>query len=176
MLFVQNITLRYMKDVRYASYANQRRSIRFWELPQERPEENEVFFHTVFLRQDKDKLDCYKSCLKTYGTEAFYDGGFNNTPFPGRLAVTKEDDSFRVKYCGKQDLGFYSTKMVLRPGEYGRIIFNERGGYDYSGIWYYDLITFNLVNLSYSDYGQKMFYRKEADYEFRDMKYLRYSG
>ena len=30
-----------MKDVRYANYANQRKSIKFWKLPDEKPKENE---------------------------------------------------------------------------------------------------------------------------------------
>lgn len=176
MLFVQSITLRYQKNVRYAGYADQRRSVRFWELPQERPEENEIFSHTVFLEQNTEKINCRSSSLRTYGEEGFYDGGVNGTPFSGRLAVTKEGEDFRVKYCGKRDLGFYSTKMILRPGEYGRVIFNERGGYDYTGIWYYDLVTYNFVNAPYSEYRQKLFFCKEPDHEFQDMQYLRYSG
>ena len=41
MLFVQCITLRYMKDVRYANYADQRKAVRFMKLPDVKPEENE---------------------------------------------------------------------------------------------------------------------------------------
>ena len=56
MLFVQEITLRYQKDVRYANYANQRRAVRFWELPEKYPEENETFFQTVFMWQTPEKV------------------------------------------------------------------------------------------------------------------------
>ena len=56
----------------------------------------------------------------------------------------KDDDSFKIKYCGMHDHGFYSKKIILQPNEYGRVIFNERGEYVYTGIWYYDLIIYNL--------------------------------
>lgn len=176
MLFVQSITLRYEKGVRYAGYANQRRAVRFWALPQVCPEENEIFFQKVFLRQDQNSIECCHNALKSYGTEGFYDGGFNHTPFSRSLAVIKEGGAFRVKHCGKRDLGFYGTKMLLRTGEYGRILLNERGCYEDTGIWYYDLITYNFVNAPYTDYRQKLFFRKVPDHEFRDMKYLRYNG
>lgn len=145
-------------------------------LPQACPEEDEILFHKVFLTQDQNGIACRSSKLKAYGAEGFYDGKFHRPPFPKHLAVTKEDGFFRIQYSGKQDNGFYGTKMMLRPGEYGRIILNERGTYCDTGIWYYDLITYNFVNAPYSCCRPKLFYRKEADHEFRDMQYLRYSG
>ncbi len=188
MLFVQNIILRYQKDVRYANYANQRRSIRFWELPSTDLEENEVFVNRVclgqstflnknFLVKDTKNIHCYQNITKSYGAEVFYNGRFiNNSPFSGRLAVVKEDDSYQIKYCGKHDLGFYSTKMTIAKNEYGRIVFNERGTYEYSGIWYYELNIYNFVNADYSKYSPKLFFRKQPDYEFEDMRKLRYNG
>ena len=92
MLFVQNIILRYQKDVRYANYANQRRSIRFWELPSTDLEENEVFVNRVclgqstflnknFLVKDTKNIHCYQNITKSYGAEVFYNGRFiNNSP------------------------------------------------------------------------------------------------
>ena len=134
MLFVQCITLRYMKDVRYANYADQRRSIKFRKLPDVRPEENKIIFSNVFLYQTTNGIDCSCNSLRSFGKESFYEEGFNNAPFSGRLAVIKDNNIFKIKYCGKYDVGFYSTKIILKPNEYGRIIFNERGGYDYTGI------------------------------------------
>ena len=173
MLFVQEIKIYYRKNVRYANYAEQRKAVRFWELSQKCPEENEVFFQKVYLSQNTD-IRCHRDSLQSYGTEAFYGGGFNNAPFSGRIAVTKENDSYRIKYCGKRDLGFYSAKMLLNPSEYGRIVFNERGAYDYTGIWYYEITIYNFVNAPYSAYRKNLFYRKEPDYLFKDMQYLRY--
>ena len=186
MLFVQNIVLSYQKDVRYANYANQRRSIRFWKLPTTDLEENEVFVNRVclgqstlnktFFGQDAKNIYCYQNITKSYGTEVLYEGRFINSPFSGRLAVVKEDDSYKIKYCGKHDLGFYSTKMTIGKDEYGRVVFNERGTYEYSGIWYYELNIYNFVNADYSKYSSKMFFKKEPDYEFEDMRKLRYNG
>lgn len=176
MLFVQEITLRYQKDVRYANYANQRKAIRFWELPEKHPEENEIFFQTVFMWQTPEKVTCYQNYLKSYGIEGFYGGGFNNTPFSGRIAVIKEDNKFRVQYCDKKSLGFYTTRFLLKPNQYGRIIFNERGAYDYTGIWYYDLTIYNFINADYSQYRKNLFFRKVPDYDFKDLRKLRYSG
>ncbi len=186
MLFVQNIVLSYQKDVRYANYANQRRSIRFWELPTTDLEENEVFVNRVclgqstlnktFYGQDAKNIYCYQNITKSYGTEVLYEGRFINSPSSGRLAVVKEDDSYKIKYCGKHDLGFYSTKMTIGKDEYGRVIFNERGTYEYSGIWYYELNIYNFVNTDYSKYNPKLFFKKEPDYEFEDMRKLRYNG
>ena len=186
MLFVQNIILQYQKDVRYANYANQRRSIRFWKLPTTDLEENEVFVNRVclgqstlnktFFGQDAKNIYCYQNITKSYGTEVLYEGRFINSPFSGRLAVVKEDDSYKIKYCGKHDLGFYSTKMTIGKDEYGRVVFNERGTYEYSGIWYYELNIYNFVNADYSKYSPKLFFRKEPDYEFEDMRKLRYNG
>ena len=177
MLFVQNIILQYQKDVRYANYANQRRSIRFWKLPTTDLEENEVFVNRVCLGQNIKNIHCYCNITKSYGAEVFYNGRFiNNSPFSGRLAVVKDDDSYQIKYCGKHDLGFYSTKMTIGKDEYGRVVFNERGTYEYSGIWYYELNIYNFVNADYSKYSPKLFFRKEPDYEFEDMRKLRYNG
>lgn len=174
MLFVQELTLRYQKDVRYANFANQRKSVRFWELPESPPEENEIFFQKIFMWQTPEKLACYQNQLKAYGTEGFFGGGFNNTPFSGRIGVIKEENNYRIQYCDKKNLGFYTTRFLLKLEEYGRMIFNERGAFDYTGIWYYDLITYNFINTSYDNYRKNLFFRKEPDHEFKDMQYLRY--
>lgn len=169
MLFVQGITLRYEKDVRYANYANVRQSVRFWELPQTAPAEHEIFFHRVLLKQNPDGLHCLQNTLKSYGS-------LHASPFSERLSVVQDADSFQIQYGGRHPNGVYKTIMILRPGEYGRIRFNERGMYLYDGVWYYDLTIFNLVNAPYSDYRQKLFFRKVPDYTFQDMQRLSYSG
>ena len=156
------------------SYSTQRKSIKFWKLPDEKPKENEIIFSKVFLYQTTDRINCYCNNLQSFGNESFYGNGVNNTPFFNRLAIVKDDDSFKIKYCGMHGNGFYSTKIILQPNEYGRAIFNERGEYVYTGIWYYDLIIYNFVNASYSSFNNKIFFKKKPDHEFTDMQYLRY--
>ena len=68
------------------------------------------------------------------------------------------------------------TVLTVGKDEYGRVVFNERGTYEYSGIWYYELNIYNFVNADYSKYSPKLFFRKEPDYEFEDMRKLRYNG
>ncbi len=174
MLFAQIITLRYCKDVRYPVFAAQRRAVRFWALPQEIPPENEILLHMVYLQQDPEQIACIHSMVKAYGADAFFDGGYHPGPFPARLAVTKSDGAYHIGYCGKEHDGIYSNKMHLQMGEYGRIIYNQRGAYQYTGIWYYDLTICNFVHASYAECRQKLFYRKEPDVLFEDLRRLRY--
>ena len=176
MLFVQKITIRYYKDARTPQCAAKRRSVRFCPLPKDHKPEGEVLLHDVFMGQDAGRLWTNSGTVRCYGEEAFYGGGFNNTPFSGRLAVTKEDDTYRIGYCDKRNLGFFTTRMLLRPGEYGRVIYNERGAFDYTGIWFYDLTTWNFVNAAPEDCREKLFYQKTPDYLYQDLQWLRYSG
>ena len=176
MLFVQTITIRYYKDARTARCAARRKALRFCALPKDITPTGEVMLHSVFMGQDENALWTNHERVQCYGEEAFYGGGFNNTPFSGRLAVTREDDIYRIGYCDKRSLGFFTTRMLLRAGEYGRLIFNERGAFDYTGIWYYDLTTYNFVNAEPSAYREKLFFRKEPDKSFSDLQWLRYSG
>ena len=153
MLFIQFITLRWQKDVRDPVHAAARKAVRFRPLPQEKPQEDAV------LRR---------------GAEILSDDPLRKPPYPARLQITEADGAYRVAYCGKDSDGFFSEKMRILPGEYGRIVYNQRGAYDYSGIWYYDLTVCNFVCAPYSDYRQKLFFRKEPDSLFEDLRYLRY--
>lgn len=84
MLFVQCITLRYRKDVRYANYANMKNSIKFWKLSNMNPQENEIIFSDVYLYQTTKEMKCLNNSLQSLENEAF-----NNTLFSQRLAVEK---------------------------------------------------------------------------------------
>ena len=174
MLFAQIITLRWQKDVRYPVYAAQRRAVRFRLLPQERPAEDAVLIQNVKLRQNPDRIICVTDKIKTCGADAFSVDRMRQSPFPSRLQVTEEDGAYCIGYCGKESDGVFSRKMRILPGEYGRVVYNERGFYDYSMIWYYDLTVCNFVHAPYADYRQKLFFRKEPDHLYEDLRYLRY--
>ena len=116
MLFVQTITIRYYKDARTPQCAAKRKSVRFCPLPKAYAPNGEVLLHSVFMGQDEHALWTNRESLHCYGEEAFYGGGFNTTPFSGRLAVTREDDTYRIGYCDKRSLGFFTARMRLRPG------------------------------------------------------------
>ena len=174
MLFVQFITLRWQKDVRDPVHAAKRRAVRFMALPQEKPREDAVLIHSVMLRQTADGISSAGETLKGYGADVLSADPLQNPPFPARLQITETDGAFRIAYCGKDSDGLYSEKMRILPGEYGRIVYNQRGAYQYSGIWYYDLTVCNFVHAPYTDYRQKLFFRKEPDHLYEDLRYLRY--
>ncbi|HAJ97766.1 MAG TPA: hypothetical protein DCO72_08530 [Ruminococcus sp.] len=177
MLFAQKITIRYHKDVRYANYANQRRAVRFWKLPEQTPEENAVLFHKVFLYQipEKENFCQTSNQSNTYDTSAFFEDGFNQTPFAPIIAVKKEGENYLVQYGGRRNRGFYHTKFIVRPNQYGRLIYNQRGTYCYTEEWYYETIIYNFVSAPYSAYRAKLFYRKEPDFLFEDLHNLHYT-
>ena len=157
MLFIQDITLSYTKNERYPEYANKRRAIRFLPVEYSGDIDGEVFFH------------CGRS-VKIYGEEAFlpekiYDGRYGN-----RIAVTKEGDGYSVLY--KDSDCRFKSKFCLKKGEYGRLMYNERCFYHDHVIFYY-IHIYNFVNSEKSDFRKKIFYRKTADHEFKDMKILR---
>ena len=172
MLFIQEIIVTYHKDVRYANFANVRKSLRFCPIPEQKPEQGEIYFHAVEFVQRKDKMYCNCRFSGTLKEPSF------SQPFSQRISVTKENDSYKIGYCGKYDSDFYHTKMILHPDEYGRIVFNKRDVYDYeySCRWYYQYITYNFINADNSQYRKNLFFRKVPDYEFHDLRKLRYHG
>ncbi|MBR3446674.1 MAG: hypothetical protein IKH27_02565 [Oscillospiraceae bacterium] len=174
MLYIQLITLRWQKDVRDPVHAAARKAVRFRLLPQEMPEEDAVLIHSVMLRQNQAGIACTGETVRTYGAEILSAEPLRKPPYPARLQITEADGAYRVAYCGKESDGLYSEKMRILPGGYGRIVYNQRGAYDYTGIWYYDLTVCNFVCAPYCEYRPKLFFRKEPDSLFEDLRYLRY--
>lgn len=174
MLYIQLITLRWQKDVRDPVHAAARKAVRFRPLPQEKPQEDAVLIHSVMLRQNQAGIVCNGETARTFGAEILSDDPLRKPPYPARLQITEADGAYRVAYCGKDSDGLYSEKMRILPGGYGRIVYNQRGAYDYTGIWYYDLTVCNFVCAPYSEYRPKLFFRKEPDSLFEDLRYLRY--
>ena len=175
MLFVQNIVLRWHKDVRYAKFAGQRRSVRFWELPDETVPESPLLVHSVSLLQDEAGLHCEDSRIRTYDEAAFYTGGHNRTPFAPRLAVTHGPDGFSVQYFGMGGSA-PRTAMTLQTGESGRIQLNLRRTYHDTGRWYYEQITWNFLDAPPSACRKKLFYIKAPVHSFADLQFLQWNG
>lgn len=176
MLFVQKIELKYKKDVRYPEYAMIRKAEKFRPVNLKNPEEyGEIILNNIMLFQNTDGLYEYYNRIRQYDEEAFYNPKCYNSPLGERIAVKKSDNgSYEIMYRNKVSNGYYKSAFVLKNNEYGRIIYNERSvGYD-SGIWYYSLVTYNFINGNKSGTREKMFFKKVSDYEYKDMKYLRY--
>ena len=65
MLFVQDISLTYYKDVRYANYANARNEIKFAPVKIEKIPDCEVFYQKVGMFQDIDGIKKVKHILRS---------------------------------------------------------------------------------------------------------------
>ena len=65
------------------------------------------------------------------------------------------------------------TAFVLRPGQYGRVIWNERRtDYDYQ-TWYYQLHIRNLFHISSEqEIKQDIFLAARPDFEYRQLAAL----
>ena len=124
------------------------------------------FIKFSFIKSLKKQIFAkHPTNANTYDTSAFFQDGFNQTPFAPIITVKKEGENYLVQYGGRRNKGFYHTKFIVRPNQYGRLIYNERGIY-YTGEWYYNTVIYNFVNLPYSAYREKLFYQKEPNVSF----------
>ncbi|MDE6982977.1 MAG: hypothetical protein K2O99_00330 [Lachnospiraceae bacterium] len=63
------------------------------------------------------------------------------------------------------------TAFVLSPGQYGRIVWNERR-LDSDGIWYYQLHIYNLYNHTEETTTGALFTKREPDYLYSQLAVL----
>ncbi|MDE5770313.1 MAG: hypothetical protein K2I06_01600 [Ruminococcus sp.] len=175
MLFVQDISLTYYKDVRYANYANVRNSIKFAPIAIEKISDCEVLFNMVMLSQNKEGLYENYNKIRQHNENVLYNPRCYNSPFGNRIAVKKSyDGNYEIMYRNGKSRGYYKSLFTLKTGEYGRIIYNDRYVEYDSGRWYYKIHTINFINCDKTKYREKMFFRKVPDYEYKNMQYLRY--
>jgi hypothetical protein len=162
----------------------------------------EVLLQKIILNQTVNGIEKYNNIteLKKYGDEIFTLGK-RNTDYTYRhlihhIRILKNDDNYKIMFC---DDYFYlqhlkrrghnenymdktapfsytdilnETAFILNPAEYGRIIYNERYvGHD-TGKWYYGLHTYNIISCDKSDFKEKMFFRKNPDYEYKQLEKL----
>lgn len=62
---------------------------------------------------------------------------------------------------------------MLKDGDYGRIIFNNRYVNSETGIWCYERGVYNVINCNKAAFREKMFYRKKPDHEYTNLLTLR---
>ncbi len=177
MLFVQQIKLKYTKDVRYANFANARRALKFLPVEFNKADiTNEILFDVAELFQSPEGIGEGYHKVRQLGENAFFDGKFTNF-FGYRVFIRRAENSsgYDILYTSRKSRGVKS-KFTLSDGMSGRIIYNERISYDESDVWHYFLTTFNFVCADKDSFKPKIFFRKEPDFIFNDMKPLRYSG
>ena len=141
--------------------------------------------------------------FRQFGEEIFTEGSRdsykNIRSMIEHLRLSREDDAYRVRFC---DEGYYSfsapsrrrghnekkkkkgspfsyqdrlneTAFVLKDGDYGRIIFNNRYVNSETGIWCYERGVYNVINCNKAAFREKMFYRKKPDFEYTNLLTLR---
>lgn len=177
MLFVQEIVIEYTKAVRNANAANVRRSVRFFPVEFDKADiTDEILFNKVWLFQAPDGMHKPRSNkTRILGENALFTGKFAPDFFGERIFVKRAENGYEILYTDKRARGYIKSKFTLTEGKSGRIVYNERfGGGECP--WLYYLVTFNFVCADKSAFKPKIFFIKEPDFTFNDMKPLRYSG
>lgn len=177
MLFVQQIVLEYTKAVRNANAANVRRSVRFLPVEFDKSEiTDEILFNKAWLFQAPDGLHKPRSNrTKLLGENALFTGKFAPDFFGERIFIKRAENGYEILYTDKKARGWVKSKFMLTEGKSGRIVYNDRYS-SWDSPWIYYLITFNFVCADKSAFKPKLFFIKEPDFVFTDMKPLRYSG
>ncbi len=159
MLFIQIITMQYDKSKRSGETMRRINSVRFAPL-QNTPANltgAEYFLHDDRFRKPK-AFPAEERFSVTY-----------------RVFVAKSGDFYHIHYTDRPAHQHFKPVITLSPGEYGRIVYNERA-VTFDGEWYYIRTTINFLSAGKEKYRTKMFCRKNADKLFEDMAYLRYCG
>lgn len=176
MLFVQQIVLQYTKAERNSNAANVRRSVRFMPVEFDKAEiTDEILFNKAWLFQSPDGMNKPRGKTKLLGENALFTGKLAPDFFGERIFIKRAENGYEILYTDKKARGWIKSKFTLTNGKSGRIVYNERlSGWECP--WLYYLITFNFVCADKSAFKPKIFFIKEPDFTFTDMKPLRYSG
>lgn len=176
MLFIQEIVLQYTKAVRNSNAANVRRSVKFFPVEFDTTKiMDEILFNKVALFQAPDGMRGPYGKTKILGENALFTGKFAPNHFGERIFVKRAENGYEILYTDKKARGWIKSKFTLTDGKSGRIVYNDRSG-GWECPWIYYLITFNFVCADKSAFKPKIFFIKEPDFTFKDMKPLRYNG
>ena len=177
MLFVQEIVLVYTKAVRNANSANIRRSVSFLPVEFDKADiTDEILFNKVGLFQSPDGIREQRNKTWVLGEKALFTGKFAPDHFGERVFVKRAENGYEILYTDKKQRGYIKSKFTLTEGKSGRIVYNDRSSDWDCPVWNYYLITFNFVCADKENFKPKIFFRKDPDFSFNDMKALRYNG
>ncbi len=175
MLFIQEIDLVYTKAVRYGNFANARRALKFLPVEFDKSDiTDEILFNKAGMFQSPDGLRKGHNKVKIYGENALFDGRFSDF-FGNRVFVKRAENGYEILYTDKKQRGWIKSKFTLSNGESGRIVYNDRYS-NWDCPWLYFIVTFNFVCADKDSFKPKIFFRKDPDFIFNDMKPLRYNG
>lgn len=177
MLFVQQIDLIYTKYTRGSNFANVRRSMKFLPVEFDRTKiTEEILFDKAVIFQSEDGLNLHERTRKTkpLGENAFFDGRISDF-FGNRVFIKRAENGYEILYTDKKQRGWVKSKFTLTDSKSGRIVYNERHSNIFdSPMWYYYLTTFNFVCTDKENFKTKIFFIKEPDFVFNDLKQLYY--
>lgn len=177
MLFVQEIHLYWEKSVNYASFANARRAVKFFPVTFDINNiSEEILFNRVLAKQTEDKLIVLSEKTSVLGESAFFSGKFNSDLFDRRIYVKHADGGYEICYTSNEQRGFLKTAFSLTNGQNGRLVYNHRSSDSDNPSWIYNLKTFNFVCNGKDAFKPKLFYIKQPDFLFDDLKMLGYCG
>jgi hypothetical protein len=171
MLFIQNLNIIYDKSVRYPNYAQMRTSKKFDIISSDRSInlDCDVLFHIVSYYQTKDGFRIQQNRTYSYDEKFFFDPD-KQPIIKNGLKVVKLDDGYQILLCNSN--GLKKNVFKINQNEYGRYVFNRRYMRLYSGQWYYCIHTYNFINCDKSKFREKMFFNKNPNYEYSDLKVL----
>ena len=143
----------------------------------------------------------YIETYKHYGweifTESTKDRYENFNQLLQYIRIFKEEEKYRIMFCDENvewcptkrrghneafnnpNSIFYhrdsinETAFILEKNQYGRIIYNNRYVDPDSQNWYYGWHVYNIINCDVSECKEKMFFKKNPDYEYKQLLDLR---
>ena len=160
----------------------------------------EVLFQDITCVQNENNIIVREEIFKRFGNEIFTEGkrGQWATFILENIRLFKEDEKYRIMFCDDSYFGNFSrskrhghneaynkkgspfrytdrlneTAFSLKDGEYGRIYFNNRYVHPHTRNQVYKYVVYNIVSCERSHFREKMFFRKNPDHEYKNLKSL----
>lgn len=107
-------------------------------------------------------------CSEEIAVTFFYDERRSGMPY--RRGHNQDYCDPQSPWYGKDCLN--ETAFILTPGQYGRVMWNDRRtDYD-TGEWYYKLHIYNLINTGTNMPNQTVFTEREPDFVYKQLAVL----
>ena len=164
MLFIQEIIIHYDKSQRSGEKMRKINAVRFKEVSNVRPD---FSAGEICICKENDTRKPVKPAKAVPYQEHFR--------ISERVFVHKQDENYQIVYSSRPAQQFFKPVFTLEKNQYGRIIYNWRTSC-FDSYWEYMRIIINFIHADESAYRPKMFFKKEPDFLFEDLNWLRYCG
>ncbi len=164
MLFIQEFTVKYDKSRRSGEEMRRINDIRFKEISDVRPDfsAGEICFC---------KGICTRKPVKPAKAVPYQE----HLRVSERVFLHKQDENYQIVYAHRPAQQFFKPVFTLGKNQYGRIVYNWRTS-TFDSEWEYYRMIINFLDTEESAYRPKLFFRKEPDFLFEDLAWLRYCG